>query len=95
MPIYSASKAALHSFCISLRAKMKQINIVEVLPPFVDTPLIENIQSRDKMNPEKVASIIVSGVQKGKTEIYPGIARLANMMRKVSFKKISQIINKN
>lgn len=95
MPIYSASKAALHSYCISLRAKIKQIHIMEVFPPLVDTPMTENIQSTDKMKPEKIASIIVSGINKEKKEIYPGIARLANLMNRISFKRISKIINAN
>lgn len=95
MPIYSASKAALHSYCISLRAKMKPFNIVEVFPPLVDTSMTKDLKSTDKMNPEKVAAIIVSGIDKGKLEIYPGIARLANLMSKVAFKRISKIINTN
>lgn len=95
MPIYSASKAALHSYCVSLRAKMKQLNIIEVFPPLVDTPMTSDLRSTDKMKPEKVASIIISGIDKEKKDIYPGIARLANLMSKISFNRISKIINSN
>ena len=71
------------------------MNIIEVFPPLVDTPMTKNLKSSDKMNPKKVASIIISDFKKGKTETYPGIARFANIMCKVSFKKISEIINAN
>ncbi|KUJ23731.1 NAD(P)-binding protein, partial [Mollisia scopiformis] len=38
-PIYCPTKAALHSFCIALRAQLSSTNtkIVEVVPPYVDT----------------------------------------------------------
>jgi uncharacterized oxidoreductase len=41
VPIYSATKAAMHSFTVSLRYQLAktQINVVEVLPPAVNTDL--------------------------------------------------------
>ena len=93
LPIYSASKAAIHSFCISFRAKQTSINMLEVLPPLVNTPMTESFVSNDKMSPDDVAKSIVNGILKGKEEVYPGQAKLANLMSKVYFKKISNIIN--
>lgn len=75
LPIYSAAKAALHSYCISLRAQLKNIRVVEVFPPLVDTPLVAEIKTDDKMTPEKVAITIINETLKGKKEIYPGIAK--------------------
>jgi len=41
MPVYCASKAALHSFTMSLRRQLAQtpVQVIEVIPPAVDTDL--------------------------------------------------------
>ncbi|HEU4718887.1 MAG TPA: SDR family NAD(P)-dependent oxidoreductase [Bacteroidia bacterium] len=41
MPIYCATKAAIHSYCLSLRYQMRNtpVKIFEIIPPSVDTEL--------------------------------------------------------
>ena len=41
MPVYCSTKAALHSFCLSLRHQLKSlgIQVIEIAPPSVDTEL--------------------------------------------------------
>ena len=41
VPVYCATKAAVHSFCISLRHQLKHtsVKVVELIPPWVDTNL--------------------------------------------------------
>jgi len=41
VPVYCATKAATHSFCISLRHQLKHtsVRVVELIPPWVDTNL--------------------------------------------------------
>lgn len=41
VPVYCATKAAVHSFCVSLRHQLKHtsIRVVELIPPWVDTNL--------------------------------------------------------
>jgi len=40
-PIYCATKAAVHSFCVSLRHQLKDssVKVIELIPPMVDTNL--------------------------------------------------------
>jgi len=41
VPIYCATKAAVHSFCVSLRHQLKQtsVKVIELIPPLVETNL--------------------------------------------------------
>ena len=41
IPVYCATKAAVHSFCVSLRHQLKRtsVKVVELIPPYVDTDL--------------------------------------------------------
>lgn len=46
-PVYSATKAAVHSFTISLRRQLagSTVQVVEMIPPVVDTPLHRDLPS--------------------------------------------------
>ena len=41
MPVYSATKAAMHAFSMALRHQLKPVGIqvIEIVPPAVDTEL--------------------------------------------------------
>jgi len=95
MPIYSASKAALRSYTISLRNKLPGFLITEVLPPLVDTPMTSSFENASKMSSADVASQIIAGIERNKTEVYPGMARMANVTSKVAFGFISKAFNAN
>lgn len=48
MPVYSATKAALHSFSLSLRHQLRNspIKVFEIIPPTVDTELDKGARGR-------------------------------------------------
>lgn len=77
-PIYSATKAALHSFTLSLRHQLRDasVNVFEVLPPLVDTAMPAALngegKSMKKMSVESVASEIIKGLEKGVEEMRIG-----------------------
>ncbi|KAF3404363.1 putative oxidoreductase DltE [Talaromyces pinophilus] len=91
MPIYCASKAGLHSLCVSLRAELDgtHVNIVEICPPYVETELDKSF--RDEMiarlgGPEKAPKPMsvsqfldnaMEGLLVGRSEIGVGFGQAA------------------
>ncbi len=77
-PVYSASKAFLHSYTQGLRAQLAgtSVRVVELLPPVVDTPLANGLDpSFARMSPETLAATFLRDVQRGRDESTPGLAR--------------------
>ena len=73
-PAYSASKAFEINYLNSLRAKIYKLNlpitITEILPGFVDTPMIEKAKAFWVAAPEKAAEQIYSAIKDKKTRAY-------------------------
>ncbi|MEM6996404.1 MAG: SDR family NAD(P)-dependent oxidoreductase [Myxococcota bacterium] len=95
-PTYSATKAALHSFTQSLRHQLKDssVQIFEVLPPVVDTPMTRDLEGIPKMPPDKVAAGIIKGLRKGKPEIPIGISKALRAMRRLAPGTVFKALNK-
>jgi uncharacterized oxidoreductase len=99
MPVYCATKAALHSFSISLRFQLQSTNVkvFEVIPPLVATELDQGARkSRGQttdgaMQPEEVATATLEGMKNNTNEIAvgrAGILRVASRMAPARFLKI-------
>jgi len=71
--IYSATKAALHSFSISLRHQLRstRVRVFEVMPSTVDTDLGRTIPGA-RLSPETVARAVLTGVRRETFEIHVG-----------------------
>jgi len=79
MPVYCATKAALHSFSWSLRHQLRKTNIkvFEVIPPTVDTELDRGAREKRKQEhrgipPIEVAEATLAGLAKDVFEITIG-----------------------
>jgi len=86
-PVYAATKAAVHSYSLSIRQALKNtsVEVVEALPPMVDTEMTKNLemQGMKKMTPEKLAKVIFKQLIKGKLEIRPGDSAMMIKMYKL------------
>jgi uncharacterized oxidoreductase len=81
MPVYCATKAAVHSFTMSLRHQLKDttIKVFEVIPPMVDTELGKgSLEKEEEWNrgipPAEVAKAALGSLEKDRFEIAVGEA---------------------
>jgi uncharacterized oxidoreductase len=81
MPVYCATKAAVHSFSLSLRHQLKDtsVKVFEVIPPMVDTNLDKGarggMHQRDRgIPPLEVARATLKGMSEDVYEIAVGEA---------------------
>ena len=84
-PIYNATKAAIHSYSISVRQQLQNtpIKIFEVLPAAIETQMATDMEkiigienSGPKMSPEKLAELTIKGIKNDTYEIRPGMANM-------------------
>jgi len=81
MPTYCATKAALHSFTISLREQLKAtpIKVVEVIPPIVKTDLGGKGLHDGGVHADDFANHVVKQLHAGQTEIGYGMTDELNL----------------
>ena len=84
-PIYCATKAGLRSFTLSLRAQLKgsPIEVLEVLPPVVETRMTEG-NSHKKMSAKECARQAVAAIEAGRTEANVGMTKLLRAIYSIS-----------
>jgi uncharacterized oxidoreductase len=86
-PVYCASKAALRSFAKSLRGQLKQsgspIQVIEALPPLVDTDMTRG-RGKGKISPASAAQQILRGIEKGNLEIDVSATSLLRLVMRLS-----------
>jgi uncharacterized oxidoreductase len=90
-PIYCATKAAIHSFTLSLRAQLKNTNVkvFELAPPATQTALLghfdaEDLKGTSIMNVTKMVECAVKGIESNVLEIRPGQSNVLKLMSRVA-----------
>jgi len=98
VPVYSATKAAVHSFTISLRRQLadSSVQIVEIIPPVVETDLHRG-QSRKPPQAMKLDAFVkaaMAGLDAGKAEIPVGLAKVLRVTSRIAPGLLLNIVNK-
>jgi uncharacterized oxidoreductase len=100
MPVYCATKAAVHSFSVSLRHQLARtpVKVFEIIPPTVDTELDGGARSargqRDRgIPPVEVARAAMEGMERDSFEIPVGPAQGLVAASRGSFEQVFARMN--
>lgn len=90
-PVYCATKAALHSFSLSLRAQLKKsgVKVFEIAPPATQTELLKGFESADMegvaiMKVEEMVRTCLKAMEADWFEIRPGQSNQLRFMNRVA-----------
>ncbi len=84
-PLYCATKAALRSYTMALRAQLKGtgVHVLEAMPPLVDTAMTAG-RGSNKLSPEECARQIIAAMESGKDEANVGMVKVLRAVYSVS-----------
>jgi uncharacterized oxidoreductase len=90
-PVYSATKAAMHSFTQCLREQLigTSVAVVELAPPVVETALYREEFAAEAvgqkgMSTEVLVRRAIAGIEAGREDIRPGLATALSVMGRVA-----------
>jgi short-subunit dehydrogenase len=85
--MYGSAKALVSAFASGQRQRLRKagVNVMTIKPGFVDTPMMASFKKGALWaKPEKVASDIIAGLDKGRAVVYtPGLWRLTMLIIKL------------
>lgn len=91
-PIYSATKAALHAYSVSIRQQLANTNvkIFELIPAAIGTDMAAELEKSigmetdpSKMTPEELAVLAIKGLKDDKLEMRPGMAAALHTIHRI------------
>ena len=95
-PVYCATKAAVHSFSLSLRHQLRKtsIKVFEIIPPTVNTQLGKGVGKNMGIKPAEVAETALKCIEKDEYEIPVGMAQNLRMGARENPEQAFQNLNK-
>ncbi|MEO8239211.1 MAG: SDR family NAD(P)-dependent oxidoreductase [Flavobacterium sp.] len=95
-PTYSASKAAMRFYTVSLRDHLQilksSVKVFELLPPVVATSMTENLETK-AISPEKLVKALIAGIKKNQFTIRVGDTKLVYLINRLAPKMAYGLIN--
>ncbi|HEY0429319.1 MAG TPA: SDR family NAD(P)-dependent oxidoreductase [Pyrinomonadaceae bacterium] len=97
VPVYCATKAALHSFTLSLRFQLQEtpIEVIEIIPPAVDTDLGGVGLHTFGANLDEFADAVFERLKQGEKEIAYGTAEKSSRATREELDGIFKFMNQN
>jgi uncharacterized oxidoreductase len=96
-PVYSATKAAVHAFTVSLREQLRgtPVRVVELIPPVVDTALHRGLARTPPraMPLEAFVQKAMAGLDTGREEVTVGLARVLTVGARVAPRRFLRLVN--
>ena len=87
-PVYCATKAALHSYTLTLRQQLQgKVHVVELMPPAVKTDLTADLPDDGGfaiITTEQLLAESIPALQKGREEIRPGQSNQLHWMSRIA-----------
>ena len=89
IPIYCATKAAIHSYTQSLRFQLEKsgVEVIEIMPPAVTTDMTEaltKLKDMKMIDTDELIKQSFKALQKGELEIKPGQSSQLAFMRRIA-----------
>jgi uncharacterized oxidoreductase len=88
MPIYSATKAAVHSYTQSLRFQLEEsgVEVIDLMPPAVRTDMTSEFDETGikTITTDELVKQTIAALRAGKQEIRPGQSNLLAFMRRLA-----------
>jgi uncharacterized oxidoreductase len=97
VPVYCATKAALHSFTMSLRFQLAEtrVEVIEIIPPAVDTDLGGVGLHTFGVNLDEFADSIFARLEQGEAEIAYGTAEKSSKASRGELDEIFKFMNQS
>jgi uncharacterized oxidoreductase len=96
VPVYCATKAAMHSFTLTLRHQLKatSVKVVEMAPPIVDTGLgggtrSGGVASQQMMSADEFAIDALIQLENDQDEVLVGLSAGARKMGEALFERMN------